>query len=113
MGVYLSEPNKEKHITAGSGKGLTFVSAEMQGNPPPTKAGGKTWRMQTYIMLISAMATHSSPSSMATAVHTLTYSGFEVSKYVAEIFVKTLTALPAYKVAKYKEALDESFKLVD
>jgi len=36
MGVYLETPNKEKHIKKDSTKGLSYVSAEMQGTLPPT-----------------------------------------------------------------------------
>ena len=31
MGVYLSEPNKDKHFAEGTCNGYSFVSAEMQG----------------------------------------------------------------------------------
>jgi len=31
MGVYLSEPSKDKKINEGYKKGLSFCSAEMQG----------------------------------------------------------------------------------
>ena len=31
MGVYLSEPNKQKTIEEGKGPGLKFVAAGMQG----------------------------------------------------------------------------------
>lgn len=31
MGVYLSEPNKEKKINEGKGPGLQYVAAGMQG----------------------------------------------------------------------------------
>ena len=31
MGVYLSEPNKDKHFVEGAINGMSFVSAEMQG----------------------------------------------------------------------------------
>lgn len=35
MGVYLSEPNKNKTTNEGSSQALRFVAAEMQGFPPP------------------------------------------------------------------------------
>lgn len=34
MGVYLSEPNKQKTIEEGKGPGLKFVAAGMQGISP-------------------------------------------------------------------------------
>lgn len=42
MGVYLSEPNKEKHIAEGQNDFLSFVSAEMQGTFLLTKGWRKT-----------------------------------------------------------------------
>ena len=32
MGVYLSEPNKEKKMIEGKGPGFRYVAAGMQGN---------------------------------------------------------------------------------
>lgn len=47
MGVYLSEPNKDKHFSEGDNKaGMSFVSAEMQGKSKVMQAGERPWKMQ-------------------------------------------------------------------
>lgn len=51
MGVYLSEPNKEKHFAQGSDGGISFVSAEMQGTVYAMKVGEKPWKTQLFIIL--------------------------------------------------------------
>ena len=60
MGVYLSEPNKDKHFADGSAPGFSFVSAEMQGTPLPTQVGARTWRMRQSTTPTSETATLSS-----------------------------------------------------
>ena len=57
MGVYLSEPNKEKHTVEGTGVGYSFVSAEMQGNCHSSQDGEKACKTQPSIHQISEMAT--------------------------------------------------------
>lgn len=69
MGVYLSEPNKDKHISSGSSDKINFVSAEMQGKPDCTQAGEKAWKTQPSILSTLGTATASSLSLMATVVH--------------------------------------------
>lgn len=63
MGVYLSEPNKDKKILEGCKEGVSFCSAEMQGIPSFTQVGGKIWRMLPSAPSISAMEIHCSQSS--------------------------------------------------
>ena len=46
MGVYLSEPNKDKHFMEGEKGNTSFVSAEMQGNSGNIQAGEKPWKTQ-------------------------------------------------------------------
>lgn len=46
MGVYLSEPNTQKEIKEGSGTGLVFCKAEMQGTHFTIQAGEEIWKMQ-------------------------------------------------------------------
>ena len=41
------------------------------------------------------------------------HPGFEVSRYVADVFTKELMGNSNYKTGKFKEALDETFKRVD
>jgi len=51
MGVYLSEPNKEKHFAEGSAGVISFVSAEMQGTVYAMQVGEKPWKTQLFIIL--------------------------------------------------------------
>jgi hypothetical protein len=48
MGVYLSEPNKEKHTIHEKGTRMDYVCAEMQGKGTNMQAGGRPWRMQPF-----------------------------------------------------------------
>ena len=64
MGVYLSEPNKDKHFAEGTGNGYTFISAEMQGKHLTNQVGEKACKMLPSITLTSEMATLSSQSLM-------------------------------------------------
>lgn len=45
MGVYLSEPNTQKEIREGSGTGVVYCKAEMQGTHSDTQVGGEIWKM--------------------------------------------------------------------
>lgn len=45
MGVYLSEPNTNKHLKEGKKDAMAFVSGEMQGIIIVIEAGEKVWRM--------------------------------------------------------------------
>lgn len=69
MGVYQSEPNKDKHISSGSVPGISFVSAEMQGKPNYMQAGEKAWKTQPSILSTLETETASSLSLMVTVVH--------------------------------------------
>ena len=64
MGVYLSEPNKEKHIVEGTGVGYSFVSAEMQGNSHTSQDGERACKTQPSILPISETVMAFSQSSM-------------------------------------------------
>lgn len=64
MGVYLSEPNKEKKISEGSITGLSYVSAEMQGNLREIQVGAKVWKTQPSTFLTLETATDSLQSLM-------------------------------------------------
>jgi len=68
MGVYLSEPNKDKHWQEGSGPAYSFVSAEMQGTFLSIQVGERAWKMRPFITATLAMATVCSRSSTATEV---------------------------------------------
>jgi hypothetical protein len=58
------------------------------------------------------MVTPFSLFSMATEVPPVN-SGFEVSQYVAEIFVKILVSFPEYGKKDYVQALDKTFMKID
>ena len=58
MGVYLSEPNREKKVNEGYKKGVGFCSVEMQGKTSFIQDGEEIWRMQQYAYLILEMETH-------------------------------------------------------
>ena len=68
MGVYLSEPNKDKHFAEGTGNGFAFISAEMQGKHASRQVGGKAWKTPPSTIPTSEMATPSSQFSMDTEV---------------------------------------------
>lgn len=55
MGVYLSEPNTNKHLKEGKKDAMAFVSGEMQGIIIFIEAGGKVWKMLPYINWILEM----------------------------------------------------------
>jgi hypothetical protein len=68
MGVYLSEPNKEKHIAEGQNKALSFVTAEMQGMLLLRKDGERLWKMPPFTTLILGMGIHYSQFLMGMEV---------------------------------------------
>lgn len=68
MGVYLSEPNKEKKVNEGYKKGVSYCAVEMQGITSVTQAGEETWKTQTSAPSTLEMVTLSSQSLMATEV---------------------------------------------
>lgn len=68
MGVYLSEPNRDKKVNEGINKGLSFCAVEMQGNIIVSQAGEKTCKTPTSACSTLEMAIHFSLSSMATEV---------------------------------------------
>lgn len=60
MGVYLSEPNKDKKVNEGYKKGVSYCAVEMQGITSVTQAGEETWKTQTSARLTLEMETRSS-----------------------------------------------------
>lgn len=113
MGVYLSEPNKEKKINEGFKKGVSYCVAEMQGKFYFIQAGEETCKMQPFARLTLVMETRSLQSLMDMEVPFFAYEGPEVSKYVEKIFIEELKALNDYKNKNYQKALDEAFRKVD
>lgn len=68
MGVYLSEPNTSKEIKEGSGGGIVYCKAEMQGSLGLTQVGENRWKMLRSMKPISATATAYSASLTVTEV---------------------------------------------
>ena len=73
MGVYLSEPNKDKHFAEGSTTGFSFVSAEMQGSHFLMKVGEKTWKTPPSTILTLETVMLSLQFLMVTEVVLLLY----------------------------------------
>lgn len=68
MGVYLSEPSTAKTIHEGSGSGVVYCKAEMQGNFLGTKVGASQWKTQRSTRPTLETAIPSSEYSMVTEV---------------------------------------------
>jgi hypothetical protein len=64
MGVYLSEPNRDKKINEGYKKGVSFCVAEMQGITYFIQAGEETCKTLTSAPSTLVMGTRSLQSSM-------------------------------------------------
>ena len=71
MGVYLSEPNRDKKVNEGFNKGLSFCAVEMQGTIMLSQGGEKTCKTPTSVYSTSVMAIRFSPSLMDTEVRSI------------------------------------------
>lgn len=99
MGVYLSEPNKNKVTIEGSSQTMRFAASEMQG-----------WRSHMEDAHISELSL--TPDSCIFAVFD-GHGGKEVAKYVERYFNDELKKNPNFKSGNIETALKEVFMKMD
>lgn len=99
MGVYLSEPNKNKIVNEGSNQTYRYAAAEMQG-----------WRSHMEDAHISELNL-----SIDSAIFGVFdgHGGKEVAKYVEKYFCDELKKNPNFKSGAIEAALKENFMKMD